>query len=85
MFYLLAWVIFGFFVGLAARYFHPGNEPSGFFTTVLLGLAGSFVGGTINYFISGSFQVKPAGFFMSVIGTIVLFAILRWLSSRYAK
>jgi len=85
MLYLFAWIFFGFVVGLVARYFHPGDEPYGLLATVILGLAGSFVGGTINYFVSGSIQIRPAGFFMSVVGTIVLFAFLRWFSSRYAK
>jgi uncharacterized membrane protein YeaQ/YmgE (transglycosylase-associated protein family) len=85
MFSVLTWVVFGLIVGFVARYFHPGDEPYGVLATVFLGLGGCFVGGSINYLISGSFQARPAGFFMSVIGTIIIFAFLRWFSSRYVK
>ena len=78
MFHLISMLIVGIVVGLFARLFMPGPNPIGLFMTGLLGIAGSFVGGFIARVFSkpapGS-VLHPAGFFMSVVGAmIVLYA-----------
>lgn len=82
---VLCWLFFGLVVGVVAKRFHPGEEPLGLIQTVLVGLAGSFLGGGINYLLSGSFELRPAGFFMSIVGTIVILAFLRWVCIKNAK
>jgi uncharacterized membrane protein YeaQ/YmgE (transglycosylase-associated protein family) len=76
---ILVWAISGLIIGLIARALYPGRQPMGFLATMLLGIAGSLVGG----FISWAFGFRPedgafrgGGFFMSIIGAILVV----WLS-----
>jgi uncharacterized membrane protein YeaQ/YmgE (transglycosylase-associated protein family) len=75
---LLIFLIFGFFVGLIARAVMPGNQKLGLIKTTLLGAAGSFVGGVLGNLISGEpwARVHSAGWIGSVIGAVVLLAVL---------
>lgn len=85
MFYILSLLFFGFLVGIIAKKVHPGVEPVGIIPSIIAGIVGSFVGGAINYFVLGSSEVRPAGFIMSVIGAIVFFAFLKWISLKNVK
>ena len=44
---IVSWIVFGFLVGLIARAIYPGSQPMGLLMTTVLGVVGSFVGGTI--------------------------------------
>lgn len=44
---LLSWILMGLVVGVLAKWIMPGDDPGGFFLTILLGVAGAFVGGFI--------------------------------------
>jgi uncharacterized membrane protein YeaQ/YmgE (transglycosylase-associated protein family) len=44
---LLSWILMGVVVGVLAKWIMPGDDPGGFFMTILLGVAGAFVGGFI--------------------------------------
>lgn len=69
---ILIWIIFGLVVGSIAKLLHPGDEPVGCFPTVAIGVAGSFVGGAINWVIGmGAGNYAPAGLFMSIIGGVI--------------
>lgn len=92
MFTILGWIIFGLIVGLIAKAIHPGDEPVGFLQTVGIGIAGSFVGGFINY-ILGTFSAmsiagfsnhrfSPSGFIMSVVGGVLFCIFWRWYSLK---
>ena len=80
IFHILWSIVTGFIIGLIARAVIPGTDAMGFIATVVLGILGSLVGGFIGTLISkpreGS-KFHPAGFFMSVIGAIVLLLIWR--------
>jgi len=82
MFNILGWIVFGLLVGLIAKYTHPGEEPVGFFSTLMIGIAGSFIGGVFNYLMTGNTEYRPAGILMSVIGGIVFCAFWRWYSLK---
>ncbi len=74
---IIAWIVFGFVVGLIARAVVPGRQHMGFMMTTLLGIAGSIVGGIVGQAISGAPQsgLSPAGFLGSLVGAIVLLAV----------
>ena len=75
---LLAFLLFGLLVGLIARALMPGTQSMGCFATVLLGCAGSLVGGLLGNLLIGRslFALQPSGFIGSVVGAlIVLFAL----------
>jgi uncharacterized membrane protein YeaQ/YmgE (transglycosylase-associated protein family) len=67
-------IVVGFIVGLLARFFYPGAVAMGFWMTTLLGIGGSLVGGIISSFIfrSNDGKFHPAGWIMSIIGSLIL-------------
>jgi len=71
---ILAWIVFGFLVGLVARAVIPGRQKLGFITTTLVGVGGSFVGGTLGnmLFHYKLFALGSAGFVGSVVGAVLL-------------
>lgn len=72
MFTIIGWLIFGFVVGLLAKALHPGEEAEGFLPTVGIGIAGSFIGGLIQWFMGlGSSPFDPSGFLFSIVGGVV--------------
>ena len=77
-------LVIGFVVGLIARALMPGAQAMGFFVTSIVGIVGSFVGGFIGSLISkpaeGS-KFHAAGFFMSIVGAIVVLLVWRMIGS----
>jgi uncharacterized membrane protein YeaQ/YmgE (transglycosylase-associated protein family) len=67
---LLSWILLGLVVGILAKWIMPGPDPGGMVITILLGVAGAFVGGfigslvglgTITGFNLGSLALATAG------------------------
>ena len=73
---LLTLVLVGFLIGFLAKLIMPGNEPNGFIVTVLLGIAGSFVGGCIGKIFQDA-NGKLLSFLLAVVGAMVLLGIYR--------
>jgi uncharacterized membrane protein YeaQ/YmgE (transglycosylase-associated protein family) len=44
---ILTWIILGLVVGILAKWIMPGKDPGGVFITILIGVAGAFIGGYI--------------------------------------
>ena len=44
---ILSWIILGLIVGIIAKVIMPGKDPGGFIITIILGIAGAFIGGFI--------------------------------------
>ena len=42
---IITWIIMGLIVGALAKFIMPGDDPGGIFVTILIGIAGAFVGG----------------------------------------
>ena len=73
-------VIVGFFAGLIARAVLPGTDHMGLVATTVVGIVGSVVGALIGRAINRpapGTKFHPAGFFMSILGAIVLLVLLR--------
>ncbi len=68
-------ILIGFVIGVIAKFLRPGRDPSGFFITALIGIAGSFVatyaGQALGIYRAG----EPAGFIGAVIGAIIVLFI----------
>lgn len=80
---LIIWIVFGLIVGFLARSLHPGNDPIGCLPTIAIGVAGSFVGGTINWMMdAGQAPYEPSGFLMSILGGVISCAAWRWYILR---
>jgi uncharacterized membrane protein YeaQ/YmgE (transglycosylase-associated protein family) len=71
MFNLLIWIVYGLFVGSLAKAIVPINLRLGFFQTVALGVAGSYMGGGILYILGTYDSLSPSGIFMGVAGGVL--------------
>ena len=82
LFHLLWSLIVGFVVGLLARAVVPGAQHMGLILTTVLGIVGSLAGGFIGGLVSrpkeGS-KFHPAGFFLSIIGAVVVLFLFNML------
>jgi uncharacterized membrane protein YeaQ/YmgE (transglycosylase-associated protein family) len=77
------WVgIIGLIVGALAKLIMPGKDPGGIIITILLGIAGSFVGTFIGRALGLYAADQGAGFIMSLLGAIVLLLIYRLIRGR---
>jgi uncharacterized membrane protein YeaQ/YmgE (transglycosylase-associated protein family) len=83
MLHLIWSIIVGFFIGLIARAVLPGADHMGLLATTLVGIVGSILGGLLGRLLkkpAPGAAFHPAGFFMSIVGAVVLLLILRALA-----
>lgn len=75
----LSWIVPGLIVGLVARVFVPTGRNWGCIGTILLGIAGSFMGGLIaSIMADGEFDLsRTESWIGSTIGAIVILVIIR--------
>ena len=79
---IIAWIVFGLIVGIAAKFLTPGRDPGGFVLTTLLGVAGALVGGFLGRVFGWYGPDDPVGFIMAVLGAIVLLVAYRMIARR---
>ena len=76
---LLSWLILGLVVGIIAKFLMPGKDPGGFVITILLGIAGAFIGGfiasRIGFGAVSGFDLRSL--LIAVGGAILLLAVYR--------
>jgi len=77
----LGWILFGLVVGIIAKFLMPGRDPGGWIVTILLGIAGSFVGGFLAQTLLGRGN-STAGWIGSILGAILLLFIYRLVTGR---
>ena len=77
MFHILWIMIIGLIVGALAKLLMPGRDPGGMLVTMLLGIAGSLVGGFVGRLLGLYGPNQGAGFIVSTLGAILLLAIYR--------
>jgi uncharacterized membrane protein YeaQ/YmgE (transglycosylase-associated protein family) len=70
-------ILIGLVAGVVAKFLTPGRDPGGWIITILLGIAGSYVGTFLGRSIGHYQEGQTAGFIASVIGAIVLLLIYR--------
>jgi uncharacterized membrane protein YeaQ/YmgE (transglycosylase-associated protein family) len=75
MIWIIGWIVFGLLVGLIARGLVPGTQRMGCLRTIVLGVAGSFIGGAIGYLLQGGSVIQSSGWIGSIVGAVVLLAI----------
>ena len=75
-------IILGLIAGAIAKLIMPGRDPGGIIVTILLGIAGSVVGGFLWNMLTGNSQGGNAGLIGSVIGALILLALYRMIAGR---
>jgi uncharacterized membrane protein YeaQ/YmgE (transglycosylase-associated protein family) len=73
----LSLILFGLVVGVIAKLLMPGKDPGGFIITILLGIAGAVIGGYMGRLLGFYGPNEGAGFFMALLGSILLLALYR--------
>jgi uncharacterized membrane protein YeaQ/YmgE (transglycosylase-associated protein family) len=77
MFHVIWMMIIGLIIGALAKLIMPGRDPGGILITMLLGIAGSLVGGFLGRLIGLYGPGQNAGFIVSTLGAILLLALYR--------
>ncbi|PZD71182.1 hypothetical protein C1752_07458 [Acaryochloris thomasi RCC1774] len=79
---IIAWVVLGLIAGAIGKAIYPGRQGGGILATMLLGIVGAFIGGSLVTFIqTGSIGLVGAslsipGVIVAVLGAII--AIFLW-------
>ena len=74
---ILAWIVLGLIAGAIAKAIYPGRQGGGILGTMLLGIIGAFVGGSLFSFLTtGSLALTSAGLSLGGILVAVLGAIV---------
>ena len=84
MFGVLGWIVFGLIAGVIAKLVMPGKDPGGFIVTILLGIAGAFLGGYLGRVLGLYGEGEAAGLIMAIVGAIILLALYRVFTRRSA-
>ncbi|OLT32570.1 hypothetical protein BJF79_08400 [Actinomadura sp. CNU-125] len=81
---MIGFIVAGLIIGALARLIKPGKQRLGIFATLLLGLVGSVIGGTIaNLLGTGSiWELNVLGFVIAVIASVLLIGVAEGLSHR---
>lgn len=82
MFNILVWCVYGLFVGSIAKAIVPGEERMGFFQTIAIGVAGSYMGGAILYILGQYDSLSPTGIIMGIAGGIISLLVYNRLISK---
>ena len=83
---IIVWILIGLVAGALAKLIMPGDDPGGIIVTILIGIAGAFVGG----FLASLIGLAEGGLIWTIIiatiGAIILLAIYRmFVGGRTAR
>ena len=79
---IFSWIIMGLIVGALAKILMPGKDPGGIFVTILIGIAGAFIGG----FVGGKMGLGSiSGFNLGSIALATGGALLLLIIYRLVK
>lgn len=83
---LIVFLIVGLIAGFIARALVPGPDSMGWVGTMILGIIGSFVGGTLAALLfGGTLDVTPAGLIGSIVGAIIVLLIWRAMGGERTR
>ena len=77
MLHMIGHALFGLVIGIVAKLLVPGRNPGGIIVTALIGMAGGWLGGFLGRAFGWYKEGHPAGFFMSVVGAVILLLVYR--------
>ncbi|MBD1863512.1 MULTISPECIES: GlsB/YeaQ/YmgE family stress response membrane protein [Trichocoleus] len=87
---IIAWIVLGLIAGAIAKAIYPGHQGGGIVGTMLLGIIGALVGGSLGVFLqTGTFQFAATGLtlggiFLAVLGAVIALFLWSLLTRRAA-
>lgn len=83
---IIAWIVVGLIAGALAKWVMPGPDPGGIIVTILIGIAGAFLGGYVLSLLGGSgvSSLSLGSILTATLGAIVLLAVYRLITRRAA-
>lgn len=69
-------------IGVIAKALHPGEDPVGLASTLIVGLVGTYIGGFINWILGHGQAIQTSGLIMGVVGGIIALVAWRWWNLR---
>lgn len=81
---MIGFIVAGLVIGALARLIKPGRQNLGLIATLLLGLAGSVIGGVIASALGTGdiFELNVLGFIVAVIAAVLLIGVAESLAGR---
>lgn len=81
---IIGFIVAGLIIGAIARLLRPGRQNLGWGATLLIGIAGSVVGGIVaNLLGTGDiFELNVLGFIVAVIAAVVFVGIAEGMTSN---
>ena len=76
---ILTWIVLGLVVGALAKFIMPGKDPGGIVVTMLLGIAGAFVGGFLGsmFGLGDVSGVNVGSIVLATLGALLLLFLYR--------
>ena len=81
----MAWIVIGLIAGVLAKWVMPGPDPGGIIITILIGIAGAFLGGFLVQWLFGGPDltgISLTSILVATLGAIILLAIYRLITRR---
>jgi len=80
MWSIISWIVLGLIAGALAKWIMPGRDPGGIFVTIIIGIAGAFIGGYLATLaglgsISGSLSI--VNIITAIVGALILLFLYR--------
>ena len=78
-------IVVGLVAGVLAKWVMPGPDPGGIIITILIGIAGAFIGGFIVQSLLGGpgiTRISLGSILVATLGAIVLLAVYRLITRR---
>lgn len=84
---MIGFIVAGLIIGALARLLKPGRQNLGILATLLLGLAGSVIGGGVASLLGTGdiFELNVLGFIVAVIAAVALIGVAEGLAGSRRK
>ena len=87
---IISTIVIGLIAGAVARLLVPGKENFGWIGTIVLGVVGGFVGGTLGslVFAPHKFDITPPvnhAFLGAIVGAVILLVIYKFVSGKMSR
>ncbi|MCU7915078.1 MAG: GlsB/YeaQ/YmgE family stress response membrane protein [Candidatus Thiodiazotropha sp. (ex Gloverina cf. vestifex)] len=83
---IISWIVLGLIAGALAKWIMPGKDDGDFIITILLGVAGAFVGGYLSSLLgfSGIGELSIVSILTATAGAFLLLFVYRLVKKNSA-